>query len=364
MVSRKIAIVAMAVALLGLASAGPGQSQSSMSGTLVVGMPGTVEQIDPNYAVSSFSAQTVIANIYDQLAEYGSHSASEGYLVDDTSKVVGAIAASYQMPLGSKQITLRLRDGLTFHDGTPLDANAVKFMFDRIIDLQSLAYGYLVLTGAKSKDSFVVNDPKSLTVRLSAPNPLALKLLSLENVVAVNPKLIRAHASSTDPWARNWLAGNDAGSGPFRLEKLAPTSEVDLVRFDKYWKGPAKLQRVVIKIVPDAADRELSLARGALDFISQVPPKDIATLQKNAGVTVLSIPSRTMQILGLNATARPFNNAKVRQAICYAIPYDTIIKEVPVTVTQNVTVPVKDNKWMWIALALGALIVVMFLVKR
>jgi peptide/nickel transport system substrate-binding protein len=302
-------------------------AQSAAATTLIVAMPGTVEQIDPNFAVASWSAQTVIANVYDVLTEYETRMAPEGYLVDDTEKVVGAVARSVEVGAGGKRITYRLREGAKFHDGTPLDAKALKFTMDRIVNTKGIGYGYFDLAGARKTESFEVVDEKTLVVHLEQPNPLAVKLLGLLNVAPVSPKLIQQHATTADPWARNWLAVNPAGSGPFVLERLAPTSEVVLVRNDQYWNGPAKLQRVIIKIIPNVADRVLSLERGSLDMITEVPPKNIAALQGNAAVRVLSVPSRRMQILGMSANAGPFANAKVRQAICHTVPYDTIVKQ-------------------------------------
>jgi peptide/nickel transport system substrate-binding protein len=318
--------IVLVVTLLALVSPALGQTGSAAT-TLIVAMPGTVEQIDPNFAIASWSAQTVIANIYDVLTEYETRPSPEGYVVDDTEKVTGAAARTVEVTDGGKRIVYRLRDGLKFHDGTPLDAKALKFTMDRIVNTKGVGFGYFDLAGARTVDSFQVVDDRTLAVQLEQPNPLAVKLIGLLNIAPVNPKLIQQHATPQDPWARNWLATNPAGSGPFVLERLAPTSEVVLVRNPSYWKGPAKLERVIIKIIPSVADRVLSLERGSLDMITEVPPKNIAALRGNPAVKVLSVPSRRMQIFGMNANVAPFNNVKVRQAICAAMPYDTIIKQ-------------------------------------
>ena len=314
------------VMVLGVAPLASGQTGAAAT-TLIVAMPGTVEQIDPNFTIASWSAQTVIANIYDVLTEYETRPSPEGYVVDDTEKIVGAAARSVEVTDGGKRITYRLRDGLKFHDGTPLDAKALKFTMDRIVNTKGVGFGYFDLAGARKVESFEATDDKTLVVHLEQPNPLAVKLLGLLNIAPVNPKLIQQHATPADPWARNWLATNPAGSGPFILERLAPTSEVVLVRNPNYWKGPATLERVIIKIIPNVADRVLSLERGSLDMITEVPPKNIAAMRNNPAVKVLSVPSRRMQIFGMNANVAPLANAKVRQALCYAMPYDTIIKQ-------------------------------------
>jgi peptide/nickel transport system substrate-binding protein len=324
---RRLLLVGLIVVPLFLTAASPGQTSVAGLDTLIVAVPGTVELIDPNYAAGSFSSQTVVANVYDQLTEYESRMTPGGYLVDNTEKIVGAVAKSVSMPLGSKQVVYHIRDGLKFHDGTPLDAKAVKFTFDRIVSLKGTAYGFLDQAGARTSASFEALDNESFVARLQQPNLLTLKLFTAHNIVPINPKLIQKHATADDPYARNWLALNEAGSGPFMLEKLSPASEVVLVRYDNYWKGPAKFKRVIMKVIPSVADRVLALERGSLDMITEVPPKNIASVQKNPSVKVFSVPSRKMFPLGMNVNIPPFNNVKVRQAICYAIPYDTVIKE-------------------------------------
>lgn len=329
LLTRKLSLMGFVVFVvfsLSFGATGPGRSGPSELDTLIMAVPGTIELIDPNYAAGSFSAQTVVANVYDQLTEYESRQA-DGYTVDNTEKIAGAVAKSVTMPLGSKSVAYRIRDGLKFHDGTPLDAKAVKSTFDRIVSLKGTAYGFLDQAGARTTDKFEALDDKTFVVRLEQPSPIALKLFTAHNIVPISPKQIREHATADDPHARNWLAVNEAGSGPFVMEKLSPASEVVLRRYEGYWKGPARLQRVVMKVIPSVADRVLAVQRGSVDMISEVPPKNIPSLVSDPSVKVFSVPSRKMFPLGMNVNVPPFNNVNVRQAICLAVPYDTIIKE-------------------------------------
>jgi peptide/nickel transport system substrate-binding protein len=330
MMSRRQSLLAsLIVVALGLTAAtSPGQAGPSAADTLIMASPGTVEQIDPNYAGGSFTAQTVVANVYDQLTQYATSMSPDGYLVSNTEKIIGNVAQSYDMTLGSKRIVYRIRGGLKFHDGTPLDANAVKFTLDRIAALKGLGYFYVNFAGAPTTDSFELVNAETLVVHLQRPNPLAMKLLTLENIAPINPGLVHQHATADDPWGRKWLAVNAAGSGPFVVEELLPASEVVLVRNDAYWKGPAKLKRVIIKIIPSVADRVLALQRGSVDMITDVPPKDIASLREKPSVKVISVHGRKFFVMGMNVDTPPFNNSKVRQAMCYAVPYDTIINGV------------------------------------
>ncbi len=296
--------------------------------TLIVAFSGTVEQLDPNYSLGSPTAQTVVSNVYDQLTEFETLMHEEGYLVDDTERIIGAVAESYEISPDGTTVTYHIREGLTFHDGTPLTADAVKFTFDRIVESQGIGFSYVDLAGARTTDAFELVDDYTLVMHLEVPNSLAMKALTLQNIVPVNPELLTPYMTDDDPFGRAWLSVNEAGSGPFLLEDWVPASTVVLSRFDDYWKGPAALEKVIIKIIPSVADRILALEAGEVDMIMDVPPRDIARLEANPEIKMISAPSRKMVILGLSEDVSPFDNVKVRQAIAYAVPYDTILEQV------------------------------------
>ncbi len=330
--NREILVIMMAlffvfVQLLTQPSTVESASASAGEKVLIVAFPGTVEQIDPNYSLGSTTAQTVVSNIYDQLTEYETRISPDGYLIDDTEKIIGNVAESAEISPDGRKITYSIRKGLKFHDGTPLDGGAVKFTFDRIIKSRGIGCSYLAIAGARTPEMIELVDKNTVVVNLEKVNPLAMKALTLQNIVPVNPKLIREHATAEDPYARKWLSINAAGSGPFKLEKLSPSSEIILARNPQYWKGPAKLEKVIIKIVPNAANRILSLLRGAVDMIVSVPPKDMVKLDEQDDITAISASSRKFYIMGMNVNIPPLNKVKVRQAICYAVPYDTIINK-------------------------------------
>jgi peptide/nickel transport system substrate-binding protein len=124
------------------------------------------------------------------------------------------------------------------------------------------------------------------------------------------------------------MASNTAGAGPDRLDRWTPGVELRLVRNESYWRGPAPIERVVMKIVPAAADRMMLLSSGALDVVERLSAEEIEALSKVEGVRVLSIPSTSTVQLGMNNRMPPFDDLRVRRAIAQALPYDDLLRHV------------------------------------
>lgn len=131
-----------------------------------------------------------------------------------------------------------------------------------------------------------------------------------------------------DADASEFLKTKTAGSGPFKLEKWDPSSEAVFVANDDYWQERAKLDKVVMKFMKEASSRTMMLDKGDIDLAMEIPPKDVATLKQNTGLTVRSDASNRILYMGLNNNMEPFDNPKVRQAIAYAIPHDALLKDI------------------------------------
>jgi peptide/nickel transport system substrate-binding protein len=161
----------------------------------------------------------------------------------------------------------------------------------------------------------------------------ANNLVNLNNVMhntsTVDPLEVQAHKSDTDPWAGEYFKKTLAtGNGPFALEEYVAGDRIVLKAVDDYYAGRAKLDKVIIKVVPDAAQRVLLLKRGEVDMIMIPPIKDLDDLEKDPNIKVVSVPSTQNRMLEMNNQIAPFDNKLVRQAVSYAIPYDTLLKEV------------------------------------
>jgi peptide/nickel transport system substrate-binding protein len=155
----------------------------------------------------------------------------------------------------------------------------------------------------------------------------------------MDPKTTEAHATDQDPWAFDWYHKNANPSGPYLITKWDPGQEVVFEPNPNYWQGPDYFQnsKVIARIVPSAEERERLLKQGEVDLALGLPFKSVDELKTDPNIKVYTIDSRRLFYLGMNNKLAPFDNQQVRQAISYAIPYDTIIQEVMSGYAQRAT---------------------------
>jgi len=251
---------------------------------------------------------------------------------DDAGTLYPLLASSWEASDDFTEWTFYLRSGMVFHDGTPVNAEAVKFSFDRIVGIGNHTVAEWRYLGEESTIEIV----DELTVKFILPQPYPL--FPTELVYAcygiISPSAVQQHATDADPWAAEYFSSNEAGSGPFQVAEYIPEERLVLERFDAYWggvegvKSPAQVDRLIMRIIPDASTRAILLQSGELDIVEKLPVDLLDQLEGVAGVRVEYYPLHMFASLQLNSDKLPFRNKKVRQAISHAIDYDTIINEV------------------------------------
>jgi peptide/nickel transport system substrate-binding protein len=173
----------------------------------------------------------------------------------------------------------------------------------------------------------VVDD---VTVRLHLDRPVAWGLIGnalLSSSSIVHAKEIMKHATPDDPYGTKWLETKTIESGPFIIETWQKGSMMSLVPNPHAFQ-PAKLERIILQIIPDASTRRIVLERGDVDFAVQLATKDIPDLRKVSGVKVISYPSARGWWLGMTWNKAPFNNIHFRRAMAWAMPYETLLQVV------------------------------------
>ncbi|MCA1552850.1 MAG: ABC transporter substrate-binding protein, partial [Chloroflexi bacterium] len=292
------------------AGAAPGPKE-----TLVYGMSADPTNLDPHSTVDGLSLITM-HRCYDKLVELKPGIPKPGAPLE----VIPDAAESWTEAPDGLTYTFKLREGLKFADGSPLDAAAVKWSFDRLMAINKSSASNI--RQLKSTD---VVDARTVKMTLSEPFAYFLPSLGIYASAIINPKVM-ANEKDGDK-AQAWLASNCMGSGPYVISEWQRGQRITL-DYNKNWYGKAPaIKRVIISIVPESTNLKLQMEKGDIDFMSAISIPETLGLVGKPGVRVEEVPSFLLILAYLNNTKPPLDNVKVRQAMNYAINYDQIIKE-------------------------------------
>jgi peptide/nickel transport system substrate-binding protein len=215
-----------------------------------------------------------------------------------------------------------LRPNVKFSSGAALNADAVKYSFER---LNTLGEGpAFVLAGIFDRVDVVDN----ATVNVVLKTPVSYFLSMLPKVFIVNPQFIKDHATSDDPWAKKYLYDHVDGTGPFSVERWDHNQQVIFVKNPNYWGLPdrPKLDRATFRIIPDSSTEQLLLEKGDLDVWGQGIPLDaVDRLKANSNIHVSEDNALVEQYIQVSQVKLPLDNPKVRQAISMAFDYKGFI---------------------------------------
>lgn len=275
--------------------------------------------LKPSYAV--------FTNVYDRLINFDRTALSKDVYLYDYSHFKGELAESFEMLEGGKTILFHLRRKATFHDGSPVTAEDVRYSLTRAVSMPS-SKRQLATGSMTDPAQFVVVDDHTFRIDLPRPDAYTLPNLALTFASILNSKLVQAHATPADPWSAEWLRSNAAGGGAYEIADWQAGQQILYRRFDQWKSGPLpKIAQALSQFVAASESRMAALQKGDGDIVLQIPPKDIDSLSKAPGVRVVDIPvSTTFRFIAFNTQTAPFNDARVRQAIAYALPYDDLFQ--------------------------------------
>ncbi|MBI1734806.1 MAG: hypothetical protein HYR51_06510 [Candidatus Rokubacteria bacterium] len=288
-------VLLLCIAIAPSASAAPKQ--------LVISQPADAVTLDPHMH-SAQETLSILLNVFESLVEF-----------TDKYEPVPALAVSWKQ-IEPTVWRFSLRKGVTFHNGEPFTAKAVKFSVDRLLDPNQKAPMGTRLQALK--EARVVDD---YTVDIATKEPYAPVLYILSLYLAVVPPEAVKQMGDT----KFGLAG--IGTGPYRVAKWVKDQELVLEANAKYWKGAPRVQRVVWKPIPEDSARVAALQTGEVDIITAVPPDRWKDIQQGKG-TRISAKTGTMLYIGMDALNPPFNDVRVRRAMNHAVDVDTIIKKI------------------------------------
>lgn len=200
-----------------------------------------------------------------------------------------------------------MREGVTFHDGTPLTGADVKASLDR------LAASTTPQAALWTTLEEVTVEGSTVTIVTSAPLGTILANLTLMFVAPA--------AKLEDPT----FFTKPVGSGPFSVDSFTPSDHVHLVPYDGYWGTKPTLQRLEVPYIPETATRITSIKTGEVDLTWTIPPDQLESLQTSDGVEIASIESVIYYFNWFNCSREPFSDARVRRAMWHAIDVPTVV---------------------------------------
>jgi len=288
---------------------------------------GAINTLDPTMPGATRESFGLSMNVYDRLVAF-ERKQVDGHWVFDHTRIRGELAERFETSPDGLKITLHLRPGATWHDGTPVTAEDVKWSLDRHVGARSLAVSQFQTGSLTSPDQFRVAGPGVVEVTLEKPDRLALSNLAVPYAIMINSALAKRNATADDPWAQKWMQTNTAGGGAYKVESFRPGVQAVLARNEEWKNGTMPFfRRVISQSVPEAATRANLIEKGDADIAIDLQAGDIATLESRGQVKVASIPqSNGFTHISFNTRMPPFDNPKVRQAIAAALPYDDMFR--------------------------------------
>lgn len=327
---RRVLLKGMAGSTLLAAGATEALAQSRAE-TLRYVTGATINTLDTTMPGATREAFGLSMNVYDRLFAFGRKKFGDNAWTFDPDTIRGELAKSYSISPDKKVITITLRSDATWHDGSPVTAEDVKWSLDRHVTAKTLAAPQFSTGSLVRADQFKIVDPHTLTVTLEKPDRLALANLCVCYAIMINSKLAKQHATADDPWATEWMKTNTAASGAYVIESHKP-GESTILRRNEKWVGGANgalpaFKRVIIQTVPEAPTRAILIERGDADLAIDLAASDIPTIEKSAKAKVVSIPQTNgFTHISMNTRMAPFDNPKVRKAIAAALPYEDMFK--------------------------------------
>jgi peptide/nickel transport system substrate-binding protein len=282
--------------------------------------------------VKSFSTEVAyMNNMYEQLLRMNPPGSAEEF--------TPLLATSWESNEDGTVWTFHLRPNVKFHDGEPVNAEAVKMSIEAIADHGGAAFIWWML------DTIEVVDDLTVKFNLTSSARLDWIASSADGSRIISPKALETAAANPDYFE----TGVDAGTGPYILESYKPDQELVFTQNKDYWGGwkPNQFDKVYVQFVTEGITQQQLLDGGQVDLVTTIPPENIAAYKENPNFTYDEEESMFNYLVFFNTLRPPLDNIKVRQALSYAMPYEDIINIARVGLGTQARGPVPKGVWPW-----------------
>jgi peptide/nickel transport system substrate-binding protein len=271
--------------------------------------------LDPGEAYE-FSGLDVINNVYDGLIELDPTKSGE---------LIPGLAESWAVSDDGLTFSFKMKAGVTFASGNPVRAEDAAWSLQRAIKLNKSPAFILGQFGwtPENVDSMVKADGDTLTLTVDKPYAPTFLYNCLTSGVAsvVDKELVMPNEVAGD-FGNEWLKSNSAGTGAYVLKSFKPNEGYILEANPTHWRGPAKIAKVFMQHVPEAATQRLQLEKGDIDIARELTPVDIEGMAGNADVKIQGDVGGQIFYLSFNQKNEMYKNQKLLEAMRYAIDYE------------------------------------------
>ncbi len=286
--------------MLGVSAAALLAGAASAKDDIILAMQLEPPHLDPTSAAAGAIDSVLYSNIFEGLTRF-----------DSDGAVIPGLAKSWEISEDGLTYTFTLNDGVTFHDGSLMDAEDVKFTLDRITAEDSANAQKALYTTISQVN---VVDPVTVEVKLSEPNGSMLFNLAWGDAVIVAPESIEG------------IKQTPIGTGAFKFDSWTQGDKIEISRFDDYWGTPAKLSKATFKFISDPTAAFSSMMAEDIDVFSGFPaPENLPQFEADPRFQVLVGSTEGETILAMNNKQAPFDNVTVRKAVSHAIDRQSII---------------------------------------
>lgn len=273
------------------------EAQPSYGGDLIVGTVFDAFGLEPATFVGGVTDAHIALAIYDPIM-----------MIQPDGSIEPWLAETFETD-DFQTYRITLHEGVTFHDGTSLDAEAVKFNLERHQDIDTNSRA---LPNARYIESVTVTDDLSLEIVLQFPWAAFPEILAGSLGIIASPAAVEAGTANEQP----------VGSGPFRFESRIPQDNTVVVRNDDYWRdGEPYLDSITFRVMLDDNVRQTSVEGGEIHAAQSIRADTLVDAEAAAGVYPTETPGR-VNTIHINTRVAPFDDVRIRQALAYALDYD------------------------------------------
>ena len=309
---RSLVIIAVASQIWLLASCSRVSESESIPETLIFARGSDAQKLDPADIDDGESVNT-LAQLCEGLVRFKS----------GTLDIQPWLAHSYVISNDGLTYTFELREGVRFHDGTPLNAETALFTFKRQMDITHPAHfptaSFQYWENLFQEiESVRATDPMTIEFKLSEPNASILYSLATFPVWLISPVAFESHGEA--------IVRHPIGTGPYRFVDWKPNQAIILEKYPDYWGSLARFERLVMRTIPDNTVRLLELKAGKIHALDGLQPAELTELIDNNKFTIHAQPGMNVGYMAISSFAERLRNPEIRHAIAMAIDRKAIVE--------------------------------------